>query len=170
MNAENITVEQCGRLTENYPSVAMKIRDGQFKMRAVFNNGKTTGCGDFNLSVVGGKSYVLVGILPTTAGNQKVWQKLETSQILLLNGTDSHYCYPQTIKLPATLGGLWTELYGHVQPFAHREVNGVGFVQVGDTIYHSSPSGKPWKYTTELDDVAVAHDAKVKKFQRNQMG
>lgn len=150
MNAENITIEQSSRLAENYPWSAMKINDGQFKMRAVFNTGKAVGCRDFDLSVVAGKSYVLVGSIPTTAGNQTVWKRLETSQILRLNGADSHYCYPQTIKLPATLGELWEELYGHVQPFAHREENGVRFVQAGNTIYHSKPGGKPWKYTTDF--------------------
>jgi hypothetical protein len=128
----------------------MKISDGQFKLRAVFNTGKTVGCRDFDLSVVDGKSHVLVGFIPTTAGNQTVWKKVDASQILPLKGVNSYYCYPQTVKLPATLGELWKELYGHVQPFAHREQNGVRFVQVGDTIYHSSPGGKPWKYTTDL--------------------
>ena len=150
MKAENTTVEQCGALEENYPRRTTKIPNGQFKMRAVFNTGRTTGCRDFDLSVLDGKSYALVGILPTTAGNQKVWKKLETSQILLLKGTHSHYCYPEPIKLPATLRELWTELYGHVRPFAHREDNGIRFVQVGNTIYHSNPDRNPWRYTTDF--------------------
>src|SRR5258706_12152123 len=100
VNAENVTIEESRRLKENHSESTMKISDGQFKMRAVFNNGRTVGCRDFDLSVVGGKSHVLVGFIPTTAGNQTVWKRLETSQILPLKGLDSHYCYPQTIKLP----------------------------------------------------------------------
>ena len=150
VNAENVTVEQFGKLTENHPQPTMKISDGQFKMCAVFNNGKTVGRGVFDLSIVGGKSYMLAGYIPTTAGNQTVWKKLETSQILPVDAVDAHYCYPQTIKIPATLGELWRELYGHVQPFDHREENGVSSVQVGDMTYRSSPDRPPWKYTTDF--------------------
>ena len=150
VSTENVTVEQFRKLTENHPQPIMKINDGQFKIIAVFNNGKTVGRRVFDLSIVGGKSYMLVGYIPTTAGNQTVLKKLETSRILPVNAADAHYCYPQTIKIPATLGELWRELYGHVQPFAHRQENGMSLVQAGDMVYHSSPNGKPWKYTTDF--------------------
>jgi hypothetical protein len=150
MNVENVTVEQFRKLTENHPQSTMKISDGQFKISAVFNNGKTVGRRVFDLSTLGGKSYMLVGYIPTTAGNQTVWKKLETSQILPVNAADAHYCYPQTIKIPATLGELWRELYGYVKPFAYRRENGMSLVQAGDMVYHSSPNGKPWKYPTDF--------------------
>jgi len=38
VNGNNVTIEQISRLRENHSQSTMKISDGQFKMRAVFNN------------------------------------------------------------------------------------------------------------------------------------
>ena len=133
VNAENVTIEQSSRLRDNCSESKMKIRDGQNKMRAVFNNGKTVDCAVFDLPIVGGTSYVLVGFLPTTACNERVWQKVETSQMLPIKDADANYLYPYTIKIPATLGELWKALYGDVRPFVHTEGGGVRFVAAGNT-------------------------------------
>jgi hypothetical protein len=119
-------------------------------MRAVFNDGRTAGCRVFDLAVAGGKSYVLVDYLRTTAGNQEIWKELETSHILPIIGPDAQYVYTHPIKVPGTPDERWKAVYGDVRPFVHTEGGGIRFVTVGNTIYHSDPNGKPWKYTRDF--------------------
>lgn len=127
-----------------------KIQDGSYKMNAFFNDGSKNSLGLFELVVRNGIPHALVSVLPTTAGEEKIWKILDASQLEPAQMGGANYFYRQMLYLPYDLKSTWQELYGHVRPFVHTEGNGVRYVAAGNTVFYSDPNGKPWKYVTDF--------------------
>jgi len=119
-------------------------------MYAFFNDGSKNSLGLFELVVRNGIPHALVSVLPTTAGEEKIWKVLDANQLEPAQIGGANYFCRQMLYLPSDMKSLWQELYGHVRPFVHTEGNGVRFVAAGNTVFYSDPKGKPWKYVADF--------------------
>jgi hypothetical protein len=108
-----------------------KIQDGSYKMNAFFNDGSKNSLGLFELVVRNGIPHALVSVLPTTAGEEKIWKVLDANQLEPAQIGGANYFCRQMLYLPSDLKSTWQELYGHVRPFVHTEGNGVRYVAAG---------------------------------------
>jgi hypothetical protein len=127
-----------------------KIQDGSYKMNAFFNDGSKNSLGLFELVVRNGIPHALVSVVPTTAGEEKIWKVLDANQLEPAQIGGANYFCRQMLYLPSDLKSMWQELYGHVRPFVHTEGNGMRFVAAGNRVFYSDPKGKPWKYVADF--------------------
>src|ERR1035441_75782 len=89
-----------------------KIQDGSYKINAFFNDGSKNSLALFELVVRDGIPHALVSVLPTTAGEEKIWKILDANQLEPAQTGGANYFCRQMLYLPSDLKSTWQELYG----------------------------------------------------------